>query len=101
MHKVLHYKGDFRFNCNLCYENFNTAKNLIKHRQIEHEGLRFSCQFCPSMFKRQNLLEKHIQIHYPFFESNRVSCPKCSKRLYEKDLENHLVVYHNYDTKFV
>nr|XP_015834159.1 PREDICTED: zinc finger protein OZF isoform X42 [Tribolium castaneum] len=94
-HKIRKHTFDFPLKCDVCNKGFCRRKELIRHKQVEHEGFRFVCQFCSKAFKTSIQMKVHEKQHDSNYVGIKFPCPECSKILCDKNsLAKHIKTIH-------
>ncbi|XP_055589140.1 gastrula zinc finger protein XlCGF26.1-like isoform X2 [Uranotaenia lowii] len=63
-HIRLVHKREFRRQCDLCSNEFNSAEGMKIHVRTVHQGLKpFECNVCGSRFGKKDHLNRHMKRH--------------------------------------
>jgi KRAB domain-containing zinc finger protein len=67
-------QADGRFKCDKCDKDYGQQKNLIAHKQAQHEGVRYGCNECDFKATQKGNLTQHILAKH---DKVRYSCDQC------------------------
>ena len=84
-------KGETR--CELCCKNFDSARNLQRHKRSVHEGRKdYNCELCGKSFATEFYLKTHTAKHK---EGEEFKCDSCTMSFFKEiDLSKHQFTVH-------
>jgi len=85
-HGLIHQKD---YKCKICGKQFNDKSILKIHLVMHEKELPFQCSICNKGFKHECNLNTHMLSH------QRKKCSECNKKLYEHEIEEHMITKHN------
>ncbi|XP_044268943.1 zinc finger protein OZF-like isoform X27 [Tribolium madens] len=94
-HIIRRHTHIFEFKCDVCSKGYSKKCELIRHKEVEHEGMRFVCHFCSKEFKQYHHMKSHVKKHDSDYLGVKFPCPECSKVLgRESTLRTHIEKFH-------
>ncbi|CAB3401471.1 unnamed protein product [Caenorhabditis bovis] len=81
--------------CELCAQNFSSAKMLLLHNSKVHGTSSLECHMCLKKFNTTSAFNKHMKTHYGPTALYHVQCEMCDRKFKDKEsLTTHMKVTH-------
>lgn len=81
------------YNCNACSKQFQSVKNLNRHRKLHSNKKSYSCLQCAKSYSRSDHLSRHMISHSE--NKKPFKCPHCISRFTNKSHMNRHILLHN------
>ncbi|XP_015834151.1 zinc finger protein 84 isoform X28 [Tribolium castaneum] len=84
-HTITNHTKQYPVKCDLCDKGFFCNSQVIRHKNIDHEGLRLICAVCSKIFKDPSYFQRHVRRHNPDHVVTKYTCKECCKVLSTSD----------------